>query len=176
MEQTSPRLLKWFKGWNEGLAYEDQVKPFGFLVSFQGRNGIWRDQATEYVDKLPGRGRPTIMSSIDPVAPFDRDSMKAAKQTFDRETGEPVPVEFLKTYAECLSQYHISPEAKFANGDYMDRGRTERQHVAASDLRLIGKEGNRLEEQGLQTALNRTTTHGTLIATKGKINGPVTMS
>ena len=148
---TSPRLLKWFKDWNISLPYEDQVKPFGFLVSFQGKNGLWRDHTAEPADRLPGRGRPTKVRNIAPVAPLNRDPMKAAKQAFDRETGESIPVEFLKTYAECLAQYHISPEAKFTNSDYMDSGRTERRHVIASNLRLIGKEGNRLDEFELDT-------------------------
>jgi len=55
----------------------------------------------------------------------------------------------LKTYAETLAQYHLSPEPKFANARYFDRGQTKRRHVVASDVRLIGKEGNRVEEDGL---------------------------
>lgn len=147
---TSPRLLKWFDRHNEGRDYSDQVKPFGFLLSFQARNGLWRDFVTEETSNLPGRGRPKKIGTLSPVAPFDRDPNKAAQQAFDRETGEPVAVELLKTYAECLAQYHLSPEAKFGNGDYMDHGFTERRHVVATNVRLIGKEGNRVEEDGLE--------------------------
>ena len=46
-----------------------------------------------------------------------------------------------------LAQYHLRPEAKFLNGDYCDRGRTERQHVIATRLTHIGKEANKWEEQ-----------------------------
>jgi hypothetical protein len=67
---------------------------------------------------------------------------------FDRVTGEPIAPEQLKSYAEVLAQYHISPEAKFANGRYLDRGRTERRHVVATDFVLIGKEANRVGESG----------------------------
>jgi len=61
------------------------------------------------------------------------------------------PADQLKTYAEALAQYHLSPESKFANARYFDRGPTDRRHVVASNLRLIGKEGNRVEENGLST-------------------------
>ena len=51
------------------------------------------------------------------------------------------------TYAEALAQYHLRPEAKFLNGDFCDRGRTERRHVFATQLVHIGKEANKWEEQ-----------------------------
>ena len=53
----------------------------------------------------------------------------------------------LKTYAEALAQYHLRPEAKFLNGDFCDRGRTERRHGIATQLVHIGKEANKWEEQ-----------------------------
>ena len=51
------------------------------------------------------------------------------------------------TYAEALAQYHLRPESKFLNGDFCDRGRTERRHVVASQILHIGKEANKWEEQ-----------------------------
>ena len=51
------------------------------------------------------------------------------------------------TYAEALAQYHLRPEAKFLNGDFCDRGRTERRHVIATQIVHIGKEANKWEEQ-----------------------------
>ncbi len=148
---TSPRLRKWFDAHNEGLDYADQVKPFNFLLSFQGKNGIWAEHSTSEAEHMPGRGRPKKAGKISPVASFNRDPMEAASQAFDRATGEPVSIDQLQTYAECLARYHLSPEAKFDNGDYWDRGKTQRRHVVASDVRLIGKEGNRVEEDGLNT-------------------------
>jgi hypothetical protein len=50
-------------------------------------------------------------------------------------------------YSEALAQYHLRPEAKFLNGDFFDRGRTERRHVVAVQILHIGKEANRWEEQ-----------------------------
>jgi hypothetical protein len=98
---------------------------------------------------LPGRGQPKKPNDSSPVAAYDTDTTTAAEQAFDRVTGEPVPVDQFKTYAECLAQYHLSPERKFANTRYLDCGHTERRHVVAKSVRLIGKEGNRVEEDGL---------------------------
>ena len=61
-------------------------------------------------------------------------------------TGEPVKPEQLKTYAEMLAQYHISPESKFENGQFLNHGRTKRRHVVATGLVLIGKEANQVGE------------------------------
>jgi hypothetical protein len=53
----------------------------------------------------------------------------------------------LKSYQQLLNQYHLHPEAKFTNGDYLDSGLTSRRHVIACGVEQIGKEANRLEEQ-----------------------------
>lgn len=46
-----------------------------------------------------------------------------------------------------MNQYHLHPETKFQNGDYLDCGFTERRHVLTVGIEHIGKEANRLEEQ-----------------------------
>lgn len=71
----------------------------------------------------------------------------AASRCFDRVTGAPVPQETLKTYRQALAQYHLHPETKFTNGDYLDAGRTERRHIEVVSIDRIGKEANRWEEQ-----------------------------
>ena len=67
---------------------------------------------------------------------------------FDRVTGEHVKPEQLKTYAEMLAQYHVSPESKFENGQFLDHGRTGRRHVVGTEVVLIGKEANQVGESG----------------------------
>jgi hypothetical protein len=47
------------------------------------------------------------------------------------------------SYAEALRGYHLHPEAKFLDGDYMDRGRTRRRHVLAKTIEDIGKEADK---------------------------------
>jgi hypothetical protein len=53
----------------------------------------------------------------------------------------------LKTYREALAQYHLHPEAKFLDANYLDRGPTKRRHIQAMAINLIGKEADQLEEQ-----------------------------
>ncbi len=127
---TTPKLLRWFDRHNRGKPYRDQVRPFGFLLAYQ------TGALPFYGDNLPR-----------PVSPYDSDLGKAQEGCFDRETGEPVPPEQLKSYQEALAQYHLHPEAKFHNGDYLDCGVTQRRHIRAMVTEYIGKEANRWEEQ-----------------------------
>lgn len=151
---TSPRMLDWFKRWNEGKSYAAQVKPFGFMTAFQARNGSWAGFEAEPVDGPQGRGRPNARPEFWPVAPFNRDSEKALAEAFDRNTGESVPEVRLKTYREALCPYHLASEAKFENGSYRDRGETIRRRVKAARINLIGKEGNNIERDGLDPVDN----------------------
>lgn len=147
---SSPQLLAWLEAWNQGKPYEDQIKPFGFLLAFMPRTGVFAptpDLEACVVDG-PKRGRPPKSDELKPIAPYDSDPILASGNVFDRATGEPVSFDKLKTYAEALGQYHLSPEDKFANADYCDRGRTERRHIAATGIVLIGKEANRIGDSG----------------------------
>jgi hypothetical protein len=78
---------------------------------------------------------------------FEKDPKRVAKFAFDRDTGKPVPADQLKTYQQALAQYHLHPEDKFLNGDYLDRGTTKRRHVRVTGIQYIGKESNKWEEQ-----------------------------
>jgi hypothetical protein len=126
---TTPKLLRWFKTYNQNRSYYDQVKPFNFLLAFQASPSLLDDN----------RGKP--------IAPYNTDINRAAQDCFDRETGKPISKKSLKTYREALAQYHLSPESKFLNGDYLDQGPTIRRHVEATAIHHIGKEANRWEEQ-----------------------------
>ena len=142
---TTPTLLQWFDAYNADKPYREQVRPFGFLLNFQR-------------DPLAAVPSPDTSSDTDeyaasrrnaprPVATFDQDPAVAAVRCFDRLTGDPVPQEALKTYRQALNQYHLHPETKFANGDYLDAGPTVRRHIRAVSIEHIGKEANRWEEQ-----------------------------
>lgn len=82
-----------------------------------------------------------------PVSAYYEDPGQAATECFDRETGETISPQYLRTYEEALAQYHLHPEAKFHNGDYLDSGVTQRRHIIATAVEHIGKEANRWEEQ-----------------------------
>jgi DNA polymerase family B len=134
---TSPRLLSWFKNYNQGKPYRKQVRPFNFILTFQADPGALNPdgmpQTSVYLPKA--------------VAPYDIDRVKAAKRCFDRETGKSVPARALKPYSKALLRYHLRPEAKFRGGNAFDTGKTERRHLRVTSINLIGKEANRWQLQ-----------------------------
>ena len=142
---TKPALLRWFEAFNRGREYPNQVKPFNFLNAYHARPQFELSDAEQWA--APKRGRPRKQTDLKPIAAFNRNISEAAKGAFDRETGKPICATELKTYAEALAQYHLRPETKFLNGDYRDRGLTERRHVIATKLLHIGKEANKWEER-----------------------------
>jgi len=129
---TSPQLLSWFKRFNAGKPYAEQVKPFGFMYCLHPR---W---AGAFLNDGEG--------PVHPMAPFDRDLDKAIAQAFDRKTGQPVRRDQLQTYAEALAGYPRRPESKFRNAEAFDLGRTEPRHVIVTGVELIGKEADQWEE------------------------------
>jgi DNA polymerase III epsilon subunit-like protein len=151
---TTPALLHWFDRWNAGKPYREQLRPFGFISSFQAQplDVLSASDATLDEAKPKRRGgrrrRPALPH---PVAPFDTDPATAALGCFDRLRPESpaVPVAQLKSYRAALAQYHLHPEAKFRHGDYSDRGPTERRHVLAQAGAVdhIGKEADLADER-----------------------------
>lgn len=142
---TSPELLAWFKTYNAGRPYRDQVKPFGFLLSMSEAFGF----GEERLATAPMRGRPKAARKLKPIAAFDSDLAVAIAAVFDRESGKSIAASALKSYAEALAQYHLSPESKFLNADYDDRGTTVRRHVRMTATRHIGKESHDWERQAV---------------------------
>lgn len=152
---SSPHLLAWLDQCNAGKPYEEQIRPFGFLLVYTAKTGVFADPPDLEccIEDEPGRGRPPKADGLKPIAPFDSDPQRALKNVIDRVTGEAVSPDQLKTYAEVLCQYHLSSEDKFDNGQFLDRGRTERRHVVSTGLALIGKEANRVGEYGEEDLL-----------------------
>ena len=139
--------MNWVSRWNESLDYGEQIRPFGFMLSFMPRTGVHAPFSEEPIDE-PRRGRPRTTETLAPVAPYDSDPARALTKVFDRATGNSVGPEQLKTYAQVLEQYHLSPEDKFEKARFLDQGRTERRHVVASGFVWIGKEANQVGESG----------------------------
>jgi hypothetical protein len=138
---TTPKSLRWFDKHNDGLSYARKLKPFGFVSAFSAR--VLIDPPLSNSIKSNSK----VKLQIKPVAPFHKNPAVAAQNAFDRITGEPVPVECLKTYQQALAQYHLHPEDKFLNGDFLDRGTTIRRHVRVTEIEYIGKESNKWEDQ-----------------------------
>jgi hypothetical protein len=140
---TTPALERWFQHHNANRPYEDRVKPFNFISGFQASPAIG-EETFIIGNSSPRRKK---QRSLRPIAPYTERSEEASVRAFDRETGKTIPAGQLKTYAQSLAQYHLRPEAKFENGDYLDSGTTCRRHVQVAQINYIGKEANRWEEQ-----------------------------
>ena len=147
---TSKVMLGWFKRHNEGRRYEDQVRPFGFLTLLFGRNGPLGPHVNEETDGRPGPGRPKKPVEVAPVAPYEKDPQAAAAKAFDRVTGASIERDRLQTCQDMIGGYPVSAEEKFLNGGPYDRGTTRRRHIRAKSVRGIGKEANRVSEDGMQ--------------------------
>jgi hypothetical protein len=126
-----------------------------WLAESEPKNTRKRRQREEHPLILTGHGLSLrvekgslLVRDGKPIAPYDSDPRRAIPNAFDRVTGESVDPEQLKTCAEALVQYHLSCEDKFVNGQFLDRGRTERRHVVATGVELIGKEANCVGESG----------------------------
>jgi hypothetical protein len=142
-----PAVLDWFKRYNEGRVYAGQVKPFNFLLTFFPRRQ--EDMATED----PTHDFDPKLDEIRPVAPFEKDSEKALKRVFDRNSATlaPVPRTWLRTVADVLRDYHRQPEYKFLGGGWSEEGVLRRRHVFADTIEDIGKESDGWEEDDART-------------------------
>jgi hypothetical protein len=140
---TRPGVLDWFKRYNEGRSYDEQVKPFNFLLTFFPRRQ--EDMATED----PAYGFDPKLDDIRPVAPYEKDSEKALKRIFDRnsESLKRVRKNLLRTVADVLRGYHRQPEYKFLGGGWNEEGVLRRRHVFADTIEDIGKESDGWEEE-----------------------------
>ena len=132
---------------NEDKLPTDQVRPFGFMVAPTAKGEALCNPMIEAIEAIE-RGRPKKQKSYKPIAPFERDPAKAAAAAFDRETGEPVPLEALMSYSETLALYHLSPKHKFENGDRWDCGPTAPRNVVATGVMLIGRRQTKLGNLG----------------------------
>lgn len=122
--------------------YSDQVRPFGFITALN--TNPLSNAETVVSNKLKRRSK---AKAIKPIAPITRDPLQAAQTAIDRESGKAIAPDMLKSFEQALAQYHLQPESKFPNGNYLDRGVTGRRHVQVTSIQHIGKEANKLEEQ-----------------------------
>lgn len=68
---SNPELHAWLNKWNSGKPYHEQVRPFGFLVSFTPRTGIFAPITLDSVVESSERGRPR-KHKLAPIAPFNK--------------------------------------------------------------------------------------------------------
>jgi hypothetical protein len=146
---TSPAVLRAFQRLNEGKAYVDQVKPFNFMLSAAG--------VTPPADVGPSE-------RFRLVAPWEPDPSRWSKlswvdlhhpergpyriTTVAGRSGQPK----VDTYGDVAEKYAAHPEAKALGPDGKPCGRAtvgllQRRPVTAGEIKLIGKESNRLEDR-----------------------------
>jgi len=141
---TTTSLLDWFKAYNAGKPYADQVKPFNFLLFLQAKSRL--EMAAADMTALRG---PMWRNRIPkPVAPYFKNPMKTGEHAFDRDRPNvQIPVSWLKTHGRSLLNYHLHSESKFLNGEDEKRGKLSRRHIFALAFQLIGKEADNFEER-----------------------------
>lgn len=145
---SSPAVLRPFTALNADKPYEEQVKPFGFLL-------------LGHVDPLAPL--PDGLTEVTPMAPFTDDPAKLLSQPWrNRRDGRPLAVTTrpggergkvrLATIGDVVRDYRLHPEGKSGDG----RGGLGRRGSVGVLPRLtvravglpahIGKESNRLED------------------------------
>jgi hypothetical protein len=146
---STPRLRKLFETVNEGRSYNEQVKPFNFmLVAF-----------------VPPIERPVDEQRMVLVAPYERDpkrwkelpwinrfSGRQYRITTTPSGGAVTPgLVCVKTYRDVFDEYLAHVEAKSAGPDGGPcrpgtAGVLKRKHVHVRTITHIGKESNQLED------------------------------
>ena len=155
---SSPEVLKPLEAFNAGKPYEQQIKPFNFILS-----------AHVAPFGHPGDADPEHFHLI---APYESDPRKWEKLPWIDEYSEkryrisaslPSATRSLarvKSYGDVLEEYEFHEEAKCADAsgapcDRQSVGLLSRRHVRIEKVHFIGKESNKLEEvegQGVSDA------------------------
>ena len=140
---TNPVLLKWFDRYNQAVAFEQRVRPFNFLLSFQAKSRMEMAATDPSALSLPAWNRRTPQ----PASRFSANLISDAPEVFDRRTSAPIPWSWLKTYGRTLARHHLHSESKFRGGADDRHGILARRHVHAWAALPIGKEADNLEER-----------------------------
>lgn len=150
---SSAAMRRPFESYNKGKSYQDQIKPFNFMLSahvasFGHPPGV--DEARFHL-----------------VTRYNTDSRQWLKMKWlDIYSGKKYSITTsgsssrgvvrIKTYRDVLDNYRRHPEAKSLgpDGEVCDRktkGILKRRQIEVMDFAYVGKESNRLEE--VQTGL-----------------------
>ncbi|WP_439576213.1 hypothetical protein, partial [Phreatobacter sp.] len=113
---TTPHLLKFFYAYNAVREPHEKVRPFNFMIGLQPNRIKFALDFPELVTF--GNSRKSNLLDdwkFSAIAPYTRDPWEAVKTCFDRNSGLKIPKEYLRTYEEVLTSYHLRPEGKFEN-------------------------------------------------------------
>jgi hypothetical protein len=150
---SGQNVLRWFKGYNVGREFAEQIKPANFLL-------------IAHTDPLDPSGAL-------PIAPYNSDASRWQILAWvDRRTGLPIRVTTdpldgdlrpgfvrVKTYGDTLRDYLVHPESKSLGPKGESTGADTRgvlrcrSVMGIRPVRYIGKEANHLGERlsGLET-------------------------
>lgn len=140
---TNQTLLNWFKGYNAGVAKRDRVWPFNFLLTYQAKSRL----------ELASVDPEALSSSLwrkrspKPASRYSSDLASDRPEVFDRQIGEAIGWEHLRSYRRTLSRHHLHSESKFRGGEDAEHGKLSRRHVEAWAASAIGKEADNLDER-----------------------------
>ena len=146
---STPKVLEAFNALNEGRPYREQVKPFNFIVTALGaRPPADRDSVSSFRLIAPYTRDAREWEDLewtdvhDPVAGPCRITTREARPGLAR-----VP-----TFGEMLERYETQPEAKSLGPDglvcgRMTEGLLSRRPVVVGEIKLIGKESNRIAQR-----------------------------
>ncbi|MHB8487393.1 MAG: hypothetical protein ACYDCM_16895 [Candidatus Acidiferrales bacterium] len=146
---SSPAVWRPFSKFNEGKAYEDQIKPFNFLLSC-------------HVNSF-GHPMGSNPEKFHLIAPYESDSRRWLKMEWiDQYSGKKYPATTngyfgdrrnvrVKTYGDVLAEYEFHPETKNADAGGNPSGKQtigllQRRHVRIKQIKYIGKESNLIED------------------------------
>jgi hypothetical protein len=146
---TSPAVLRAFEHLNEGKPYAEQVKPFNFMLSAAGVTppaGV--DPSDRFRLVAPWESDPARWSELSWVDVHHPDRGPYRITTIAGRPGQPK----VDTHGDVAEKYAAHPEAKALGPDGEPCGRgtvglLQRRPVIAGEIKLIGKESNRLEER-----------------------------
>jgi len=150
---SSPAVMKPFAALNKRKTYDASIKPFSPLLAAHV-SGL----------HIPANANPKHFHLI---APFDPNPHHRLKQDWiDQHSGKcyRISVEeneeshmvggpvVVQTYADVIGRYESHPEPKCAGADgkpctHTTVGLLQRRHIRIGQIKTIGKESNKLEEQ-----------------------------
>jgi len=119
------------------------VWPFNFLLTYQAKSQL--EMASVDPEALSSplwRKR-----SPKPASRYSSDLKADRPDVFDRQTGEAIGWEYLRSYRRILVGYHLHSESKFRGGDDAEHGTLSRRNVEAWAASAIGKEADNLDER-----------------------------
>lgn len=124
LTNTSQEIGKRFKTMNKDKIFEEQIKPFNFLLIGTGTD-----------------------ENVKPISNFTKNFQEIVHKEFiDYSTGEVKKgTDYWKNLAETILDYAEHPESKFKDNN----GLLKRRNIRTDYLRFIGKETKNIEQQTL---------------------------